>query len=135
MPIDRMAGKALYFCQMAAGLYTFHLNIYNGPLPSSKTLTFKIRPSAEPFLWKWVPFAWEWKINSTSKTEHVTSFWYKGPEKLGNGLLNRLSEKSLLFFYSFSLKSYVTKSNVLYNVMTLFTMTRQQYLSSLDCRS
>ena len=33
--MDRMARKALYFCQMAAGLYTFHLNIYNGPLPSS----------------------------------------------------------------------------------------------------
>ena len=29
-----------------------------------KTLTFKIRPSAQPFLWKWDLFAWEWKIIS-----------------------------------------------------------------------
>ena len=29
MPIDRMARKAFYFCQRAAGLCTFHLNIYN----------------------------------------------------------------------------------------------------------
>ena len=29
-----------------------------------KTLTFKIRPSAQPFLWKWDLFAWEWKIVS-----------------------------------------------------------------------
>ena len=27
-----------------------------------KTLTFKMRPSAQPFLWKWDFFAWEWKI-------------------------------------------------------------------------
>ena len=52
MPIDRMACKAFYFCQMAAGLCTFHLNIYNEPLPSSKTLTFKMGPSAEHFLRK-----------------------------------------------------------------------------------
>ena len=25
-----------------------------------RTLTFKMRPSAQPFLWKWVLFAWEW---------------------------------------------------------------------------
>ena len=27
----------------------------------SRTLTFKMRPSAQPVLWKWVLFAWEWK--------------------------------------------------------------------------
>ena len=26
-----------------------------------KTLTFKMRLGAQPFLWKWVLFAWEWK--------------------------------------------------------------------------
>ena len=26
-----------------------------------ETLTFKMRPSAQPFSWKWVLFAWEWK--------------------------------------------------------------------------
>ena len=33
-----------------------------------------MRPSAQPFSWKWVLFAWEWKIISTSKAEHLTSF-------------------------------------------------------------
>ena len=40
----------------------------------SKTLTFKMRPSAQPFSWKWVLFAWEGKTISTSKAEHLTSF-------------------------------------------------------------
>ena len=51
-----------------------------------KTLTFKMRPSAQSFLWKWVLFAWEWNIISISKAEHLTSFWYRGPGELGNGL-------------------------------------------------
>ena len=59
----------------------------NGPLLSSKTITFKMRPSAQPFLWKWVLFAWEWKIISISKAEHLTSFWNRGLGELGNGLL------------------------------------------------
>ena len=45
-----------------------------------------MRPSAQPFLWKWVLFAWEWKIIYLSKAEHLTSFWYRGPGELGNGL-------------------------------------------------
>ena len=45
----------------------------------SKTLTFKMRPSALPFWLKWVLFAWEWKIISISKAEHLTSFWNRGP--------------------------------------------------------
>ena len=65
----------------------FFENKFYGTLPSSKTLTFKMRPSAQPFLWKWVLFAWEWKIISISKAEHLTSFWYRGPGELGNGLL------------------------------------------------
>ena len=40
-----------------------------------------MRLSAQPFLWKWVLFAWEWKIISISKAEDLTSFWYRG---LGN---------------------------------------------------
>ena len=44
-----------------------------------KTLTFKMRPNAPPLLWKWVLFAWEWKIISISMAEHLTSFWYRGP--------------------------------------------------------
>ena len=30
-----------------------------------------MRPSVQPFLWKWVLFAWEWKIISISKAEHL----------------------------------------------------------------
>ena len=49
-----------------------------------------MRPSAQPFLWKWVLFAWQWKMSkiiSRSKAEHLTSFWYRGPGELGYGLL------------------------------------------------
>ena len=58
-----------------------------GHLRVSKTLTFKMRPSAQPFWLKWVLFAWEWKIISIFKAEHWTSFWNRGPGELGNGLL------------------------------------------------
>ena len=46
------------------------------PIPSSKTLTFKMRPSAQPFLWKRVLFAREYHFDS--KADHLTSFWYRG---------------------------------------------------------
>ena len=46
-------------------------------------LCIKTRLGAQPFLWRWVLFAWEWKIISIacsiSKVEHLTSFWYRGP--------------------------------------------------------
>ena len=51
-----------------------------------KTLTFKMRLGAQPFLWKWVSFAWEWKMISVSKAEHLPSFWNRGPGELRNGL-------------------------------------------------
>ena len=44
---------------------------------AQKTLTFKMRPSAQHFLWKWVLVAWKWKVISTPKAEHLTSFWYR----------------------------------------------------------
>ena len=47
-----------------------------------------MRPSAQPFLWKWVLLAWEWKITSISEAEHLTLFWYRGPGGLGNGLFS-----------------------------------------------
>ena len=51
-----------------------------------KTLTFKMRLGAQPFLWKWVLFAWERKMISISKAEHLPSFWNRGPGELANGL-------------------------------------------------
>ena len=55
-----------------------------------KTVIFKMRLGAQLFLWKWVLFAWEWKMISTSKAEHLPSFWNRGPGELGNGLLARI---------------------------------------------
>ena len=52
-----------------------------------KPLTFKMRLGAQPFLWKRVLFAWEWKMISISKAEHLLSFWSRGLGELGNGLL------------------------------------------------
>ena len=61
--------------------------------PVPKTLTFKRRLDAQPFLWKWVLFAWEWKKISISKAEHVPSFWNRGLGERGTGLLKlRLAE-------------------------------------------
>ena len=45
-----------------------------------------MRLSAQPLLWKWVLFAWEWKVISISKAEHLPSFWNRGPGELGNGV-------------------------------------------------
>ena len=50
-----------------------------------KILTFKMRQSSQLFLSKWVLFAWEWKIISISKAEHLTSFWYRGLREHGHG--------------------------------------------------
>ena len=52
-----------------------------------KTLTFKMRLGAQPFLWKWVLFAWRWKMISISEAEHLPLFWNRGPGELENGLL------------------------------------------------
>ena len=52
-----------------------------------------MRLGAQPFLWKWVLFTWEWKMISISKAEHLSSFWNRGLGELGNGLLE--SEKTI----------------------------------------
>ena len=54
-----------------------------------------MRPSTQPFLWKWVLFAWEWKI-FISKAEHLTSFWYRRQGELGIGLLVNSYSLSLI---------------------------------------
>ena len=46
-----------------------------------------MRLGAQPFSCKWVLFAWEWKMVSISKAEHLPSFWKRGSGELGNGLL------------------------------------------------
>ena len=70
-----------------------------------KTLTFKMRPRAQPFLWKWVLFAWQWKIISISKAEHVnlvliqrsggTRKWPIQSRCYQQPIINRQSEETL----------------------------------------
>ena len=80
------------------------LNIYSGRVstrdvkifPSFKTRAFKMRPSTQPFLRKLVLFAWEWKIISVSKAEHLTSFWYRSPGELGNNKTKEEFERLIL---------------------------------------
>jgi len=50
-----------------------------------------MRLGAQPFLWKWVLFAWDWKMIAISKAEHLPSFWNRGPGGLGNGLMSRVT--------------------------------------------
>ena len=66
-----------------------------------------MRPSAQPFLWKWVLFAWEWKIISISKVEHLNSFWYRGPGELENGLFR---VTTIIFKYPDHVNSYIYAS-------------------------
>ena len=74
-----------------------------------KTLTFKMRLGSQPFMWKWVLFAWEWKMISISKAEHLPSFWNRDPGKLGNGLyLARLLE--VLYKYETEKKTLTSKA-------------------------
>ena len=51
-----------------------------------------MRLGAQPFLWKWVLFAWEWKMISISKADRLPSLWNRDPGELRNGLLNKPSE-------------------------------------------
>ena len=64
--------------------------IFNRPLPSSKKPSLSKWGQVHNLSCEnaWVSFAWGWKIISISKAEHLTSFWYRGPGKLGNGLLS-----------------------------------------------
>ena len=55
-----------------------------------------MRPSAQPFLWKWVSLAREWKIISISKTEHLTAFWYRGFGETRKWLLVQFRRLGLL---------------------------------------
>ena len=71
-------------CDLALAIHIFS---FNRPLPSSKNPHFQNEPSPQSFFWKWVLFAWEWKIISISKAEHLTSFWYRGPGELGTGII------------------------------------------------
>ena len=59
----------------------------NMELLHSKNPHFQMRLGAQPFLWKWVLFAWELKKVSIRKAEHQPLFWNRGPGELGNGLL------------------------------------------------
>ena len=52
-----------------------------------RSLAFKTRLSAIPFLWKWVLFAWELrKIIFKSIASHLASHWNRGLAQLGDGL-------------------------------------------------
>ena len=76
-------------------LFSHFSRAMNGPLPSFKNPHFQNEARCTTFLWKWVLFAWEWKMISISKAEHLPSFWNRGPGELGNGLLITPKNRSL----------------------------------------
>ena len=51
-----------------------------------KTLTFKTRLSAKPFLWKCVLFAWKLKTILISMALQLASLWNRGLGQRGDGL-------------------------------------------------
>ena len=81
------------WCMCCSAMYCPFILGSIGHFRVPKTLTFKLRPSAQPFLCKWVLSAWEWKIIPISKAEHLTSFWYSG-----TGIRNGLFVFSFLWF-------------------------------------
>ena len=80
----------IFFFFFVNGVCSEHVLHLIGHFRVPKTLTFKMRPSAQPVLWKWVLFTWEWKIISISKADHLTLFSYRGPRVIGNGLLEQI---------------------------------------------
>ena len=67
---------------------------FNRPLPSSKNSHFQNEAKCTTFVVKVSLSAWEWKIISIPKAEQLTSFWSRGPGKLGNGLLGWFSNRT-----------------------------------------
>ena len=51
-------------------------------------LCIKTRLGAQPLIWKWFFILMQIKLISTRKVKHLTSFWYRGPGELENGLLS-----------------------------------------------
>ena len=84
------AARCLVLSARRGRYYSEALSLFNRLLPSSKNPHFqcKMRLRAQPFLWKWLLFAWEWKMIFISKAEHLPSFWNRGPGELGNGLFS-----------------------------------------------
>ena len=63
----------------------------------SPGLCIKTRLGAQPLIWKWFFILMQIKLLSTRKVEHLTSFWYRGPGELGNGLFGSLHRWLSLF--------------------------------------
>ena len=90
----------------------FHVNSSRknsiGHFRVPKPLNFKKRPSAQPFLWKWVLFAWEWKTIFLLTAKRLPSFSYRSPRELGNDLFtplpNHRAECRDAITYSYSAK-------------------------------
>ena len=61
------------------------------PLTSSKNPHFQNEAKWPTFYVKMSFTCMRMKITSISKAEHLTSFWCRGPEGLGNGLFRKLS--------------------------------------------
>ena len=89
LPLERIMGQRVdlrALAEICEFQWSYFLESVIGHFQVSKPLTFTMRPSAEPFLWKWF-FSWEWKIISISKAEHLTLLCYRGPRELWDGLL------------------------------------------------
>ena len=63
---QRMLGSKLSFHQL------------NRLFPVPKTLSFEVRLSVKPFMWKWVKFTWELKILFMLIVSHLASLWNRG---------------------------------------------------------
>ena len=61
-----------------------------GPFPSSPSLCFKTRSSAQPLIWRWFFLLEQLKLMFTRKDAHLASFWKWGFLELGSGLSKRL---------------------------------------------
>ena len=80
---DELQHGSVKGCYRFSGLPVVHeiarMTVWQKLLPSSNKPHFQLRPSTQHLLWKWVLFAWKWKLMSISKAKHLTSFRYRGP--------------------------------------------------------
>ena len=97
-------------------------------------LFFNSRPGAQPFLWKWVLFACEWKLIFPWKAEHQDSIWKRGTWQLGN--INRISCDCHIFSRAFSCSGSVAQSLhnfILFCVVISATIWHPRHILSFSC--
>ena len=91
------AALSLTFIRGQEAFPLFHAARVIGHFRVPLGLCIKTMLGAQPLIWKWFFILMQIKLISTRKVEHLSSFWYRGPGELGNGLLSDYLEGKVNF--------------------------------------